>query len=104
MKLRNLVLAFGFVLAAFVVRPDAAQADYYAYAAPPTYYCPPYEYSYYQPPTYGYVGSYNRPYGTQYYGSYTYPADTYYYPRPRHYRRAYRKHYRRAYRRHYRRW
>lgn len=96
MKLRNVVLAFGFVLAAFVIRPDAAQAGGYVYANPPAYNynCPPYAYNYYQAPAYAYGGYYTRPYTTRYYGSYYYPAPAYY-PRRKHYRRAYRRHYRR---------
>lgn len=105
MKLRNLVLACTFTLAAFAARPDAAHAGGYVYGGythvgPSGHYCPPnYGYGYYPGAYYGYRGYDYRPYPRHYYGSYYDPGYAYYYPRKRHYR-----HYRRVHRRHHRRW
>ncbi len=111
MKLRNVALAFAFVLAALCVKSDEAYAGHWrgAYSYYPSGdYCPPSVPGYAYGSNYGYVGTYYQPYQPQYYGAYSYPSyGAYAYPGRRHirrYNRGYsRRVYRRQHRRHYRR-
>jgi hypothetical protein len=109
MKLRNVALAFAFVLAALCVKSDEAYAGcgsrWSGYSS--GCYCPNapgYGYA----SNYGYVSAFYQPYRSQYYGSYAYPGRRHIrgYNRRhiRGYNRGYnRRVYRRQHRRHYRR-
>ena len=118
MKLRNVALAFAFVLAALCVKSDEAYAGcgsrWSGYSS--GCYCPPNAPGYGYASNYGYVSAFYQPYRSQYYGSYSYPNHGSYsyagyggyaYPGRRHirgYNRGYnRRVYRRQHRRHYRR-
>ena len=120
MKLRNIALAFAFVLAALCVKSDESYAGYgsrWFGSYPSGYYCPPSVPVYSYGSNYGYVGTNYQPYRSQYYGSYSYPNygsysyagyGAYAYPGRRHARRHVRRYNRRVYRRqgrrHYRRY
>ncbi len=123
MKLRNIALAFAFVLAALCVKSDESYAGYgsrWFGSYPSGYYCPPSVPGYSYGSNYGYVGTNYQPCRTQYSGSYSCPNygsysnagygsysnavyGAYAYPGRRHVRRYNRRVYRRQGRRHYRR-
>ena len=107
MKLRNVALAFAFVLAALCVKSDEAYAGcgsrWSGYNSSGCY-CPPSVPGYSYGSNYGYVGTYDQPYQPQYYGAYSYPSyGAYAYPGRRQIRRYNRGYSRRVNRRQHRR-
>ncbi len=116
MKLRNIALAFAFVLAALCVKSGesyAGQGSRWFGSYSSGYNCQPSIPRYSYGSNCGYVGTNYQPYRTQYYGSYSCPNygsysyagyGAYAHPGRRHVRRYNRRVYRRQGRRHYRRY